>query len=314
MAATSSVSVNKDHQAFATTNFSKSGASGLYDRARPSYPLPAYSQILDLLLPPSPSPSPGATTPTGAHVVELGSGTGLFTRGFLRAAAERARGEGNPVRRVTAVEPSEGMREGFERAMRKEEEAALKGEGEGGGGAEVVCVDGTFEKVPVGDGEADLVVIAQAWHWTGTTQLPAAREVARVLRPGGAWCLIWNLEDRAVRWVAGMRDAYEKFESDTPQYRHGLWKAMYGEPEFHELFTEPTHAKFHRALPTTEDLAVERVFSKSYITALSDAERSELEHELRENLRRGEDRVWIDEHKGVFEYPYETDLFVSRRR
>jgi len=118
---------------------------------------------------------------------------------------------------------------------------------------------------------------------------------------------------------------------------------MYGEPEFHELFTEPTHAKcaslhdacltapfrpsrpmltalprlgstVHRALPTTEDLAVERVFSKSYITALSDAERSELEHELRENLRRGEDRVWIDEHKGVFEYPYETDLFVSRRR
>lgn len=61
------------------------------------------------------------------------------------------------MRRVTAVEPSEGMREGFERAMRKEEEAALKGEGEGGGGAEVVCVDGTFEKVPVGDGEADLV-------------------------------------------------------------------------------------------------------------------------------------------------------------
>ncbi|GAA5937562.1 hypothetical protein JCM3775_001271 [Rhodotorula graminis] len=288
---------HKDHKDFATSNFSKSGASGLYDRARPTYPAQAHAQILDLL-PPSPQ---------GAHVVELGSGTGLFTRGFLQAALEREKNEGGKrVARLTAVEPSEGMRAGFDKGLEKE--GLLKS------GIQVSCVDGAFDKVPVGDGEADLVVIAQAWHWTGTSQTSAVREIGRILKPGGAWCLIWNLEDRNVGWVAGLRDAYEQFESDTPQYRHGLWKKMYAEQDYHDLFTEPSHAKFHRALPTTEALAVDRVFSKSYITALTDSERSDLEQRLRETIRRGEGREWIDEEQGIFAYPYETDLFVARRK
>jgi len=41
------------------------------------------------------------------------------------------------------------------------------------------------------------------------------REIGRILKPGGAWCLIWNLEDRNVGWVAGLRDAYEQFESGS---------------------------------------------------------------------------------------------------
>lgn len=120
------------------------GASGLYDRARPTYPAQAHAQILDLL-PPSPK---------GAHVVELGSGTGLFTRGFLQAVLEREKEEGGGaagkrVARLTAVEPSEGMREGFAKGLEKE--------GLAGSGIEVDCVDGAFDKVPIGDGEADLV-------------------------------------------------------------------------------------------------------------------------------------------------------------
>ncbi|BGP40108.1 hypothetical protein JCM10449v2_004066 [Rhodotorula kratochvilovae] len=284
--------VRKDHQQFANDNFSKSGASGLYDRARPSYPPAAHAQILSLLAPSS-----------NSSVLELGAGTGLFTRGFVRAAQEQ--GEGR-VGRVRAVEPSKGMREGFDRALK--EEGLDKGE------VEVDCVEGTFEKIPAEDGEADLVVIAQAFHWTGTSQLPAVRDIARVLKPGGAWVLIWNLEDRNVGWVAGLRDAYERFESDTPQYRLGLWKAMYDEQEYHERFTAPSHDVFRRSLPTTEDLAVQRVFSKSYITALSDEQRAELEVHLRATLRKGEGRKWIDEQEGVFEYPYETDLFIAKRK
>ncbi|GAA6053034.1 hypothetical protein JCM3770_002393 [Rhodotorula araucariae] len=284
--------VREDHQQFANDNFSKSGASGLYDRARPSYPPQAHEQILALL------PAGGQGT-----VVELGAGTGLFTRGFVRAAQDQGDAR---VGRVRAVEPSAGMREGFDRALR--EEGLDKGE------VKVECVDGTFQDIPAEDGEADLVVVAQAFHWTGTSQLPAVRDIARVLKPGGAWVLIWNLEDRNVGWVAGLRDAYERFESDTPQYRLGLWKAMYDAEEYHDLFTAPSHDVFRRSLPTTEDLAVQRVFSKSYITALSDAERSALEVQLRETLRRGDGRIWIDEKEGVFEYPYETDLFVAKRK
>jgi len=80
------------------------------------------------------------------------------------------------------------------------------------------------------------------------------------------------------------------------------------------LTAAPLSLAVHRALPTTEALAIDRVFSKSYITALSDSERSDLEQRLRETIRRGEGREWIDEKEGVFAYPYETDLFVAKRK
>ncbi|GJN90491.1 hypothetical protein Rhopal_003502-T1 [Rhodotorula paludigena] len=275
-----------EHQLFATTNFSKSGSSGLYDRARPNYPDEAHAQILSLLAPNSKS-----------RVVELGAGTGLFTRGFV-AAAQSAEHSGR-VGSVLAVEPSEGMREGFENKLKDVEQGEI----------DVKIVDGTFERIPVEDASADL-----AFHWTGHNPLPAAKEVARVLKPGGAWALIWNLEDRNVQWVAQLRDHFEQFEADTPQYRHGYWKVLYQEAEYDQLFTAPEHTAFRRSLPTNEDLVVDRVFSKSYITALSDEQRKELEIKLRDTVRRGDGKKWIDEKEGVFAYPYETDLFIARRK
>lgn len=111
-----------------------SGSSGLYDRARPSYPAEAHAQILSLLAPNSKS-----------RVVELGAGTGLFTRGFV-AAAQSAEHSGR-VGSVLAVEPSEGMREGFENKLKDVEQGAI----------DVKIVDGTFERIPVEDASADLV-------------------------------------------------------------------------------------------------------------------------------------------------------------
>ena len=60
--------------------------------------------------------------------------------------------------------------------------------------------DGTFDATHVEDGWADLVVIAQAFHWCPDYD-KAAREFARVLKPDGVVVLIWNLEDRCV-WPA----------------------------------------------------------------------------------------------------------------
>lgn len=115
---------------------SRPGASGLYDRARPDYPLEAIDRIL-------------ASLPNqqqqGAHVVELGAGTGLFTRGFLARAATAD--NAGRVKRLTAVEPSEGMREGFEKKL----------EGLEGTGIELAVVDGLFDRIPAPDASADLV-------------------------------------------------------------------------------------------------------------------------------------------------------------
>lgn len=109
------------------------GSSGLYDRARPDYPSEAIDQILSRL-----------AAGSNSTVVELGAGTGLFTRGFLERAQQPS--NAGKVARLVAVEPSEGMRQGF---MNKLDQSQ--------GTIRVECEDGLFDQIPVEDASADLV-------------------------------------------------------------------------------------------------------------------------------------------------------------
>ena len=58
--------------------------------------------------------------------------------------------------------------------------------------------DGLFQETGQADASADVVAVAQAWHWNYTEGPKALKEVARVLKPGGHLSLIWNLEDGGV--------------------------------------------------------------------------------------------------------------------
>jgi SAM-dependent methyltransferase len=112
--------------------------------------------------------------PAARQVLELGAGTGLLTRRLL------ARGLA-----VRAIEPDPRMR------------AVLA---ERSPGAEVVA--GQAEDIAAADGSMDVVIAASAWHWVDEER--AVPEVARVLRPGGALCLLWSGPDRSVEWLRTM--------------------------------------------------------------------------------------------------------------
>ncbi|QNK82486.1 class I SAM-dependent methyltransferase [Nakamurella sp. PAMC28650] len=132
-------------------------AAEAYERGRPSYP----EQALDWLLPEN-----------ALHVVDLGAGTGKLTRLLSSRGLD-----------VTAVDPSEGMREKLAGAL-----------------PQVPVFAGTGEHLPLPDDSCDCVLAAQAWHWVDPDI--ALPEVARVLRPGGRLGLLWNLRDERVDWVA----------------------------------------------------------------------------------------------------------------
>src|SRR5262252_6453609 len=94
----------------------------------------------------------------GSLVADVGAGTGLLTHGLL------VRGYS-----VVAVEPNHAMREAANRLL-----AAFAG---------YRGVDGSAERIPLGDSSFDLVTAAHAFHWFA---VEAARaECLRVLRPGG---------------------------------------------------------------------------------------------------------------------------------
>lgn len=84
------------------------------------------------------------------------------------------------IARLRAVEPSEGMRKVWSEKVTAEN---------------ATVEDGTFESTEVPDGWADLIVIAQAFHWCPDYD-KACAEFSRILKKDGSVVFIWNLEDR----------------------------------------------------------------------------------------------------------------------
>ncbi|KDN35858.1 hypothetical protein K437DRAFT_260286 [Tilletiaria anomala UBC 951] len=296
----------KIHQV-ARSGFDTSGASGLYDRARPSYP----DEVIDKIL-----AAPGRES---LKVIELGPGTGISTGALLgRAAASQVENQtpAFKIEQYQGFEPSDGMRAHFQKSVLDNlvprlRELTQQQQLHGG----VTIADGAFDAFAhrAGTNANDLVLIAQAWHWCLDFDA-ALREIASTLRTGGVLALLWNIEDRdAARWVARARDCFEAYEGGAPQYRQMKWKAMYDVPAYSELFEPLPEIHVTRVIPTTMEGVHERVLSKSYITLLPP--------EVQADVKRGLDAIfdaedealgrrWIDKEKGIFEYPYRTSLYM----
>jgi SAM-dependent methyltransferase len=136
-----------------------------------------------------------------AAVLDLGAGTGKLTR----VLAER-------YRDVTAVEPLANMRAMLERVV-----------------PGVTALPGSAERIPLDDGSVDGVFAAQAFHWFDKPV--ALPEIARVLRPGGVFAIVWNqgnddLPDprptEFLREVKALHDAALMRWEDEPQWEDML--------------------------------------------------------------------------------------------
>ncbi|KAK0459807.1 S-adenosyl-L-methionine-dependent methyltransferase [Desarmillaria tabescens] len=260
-----------------------SGTNELYDRARPSYQSMALSAIREAVK---------ATPPF--NVAEIGAGTGLFTKALLKHPDFAS-----SIKELKAVEPSAGMRDVFVKTVQDERASAR---------------DGTFDTTNIEDGWADLVTIAQAFHWCPDYDAASA-EFARILKPGGVVAFIWNLEDRdAARWVAQLRNEIEQHEAGSPQFRLGLWRKTFDTDSYKRLFEPPVEKTWAYTLPCNVSLAVDRANSKSYIQTLPDDVRSKVLDSVKAIVEQGDDKVWIDESQGTFEYPYQTFLVISQKK
>lgn len=95
----------------------------------------------------------------GQDILDLGTGTGTLARGFARSGA-----------RVTGLDVSASMLEEARELCARE-------------GVTVDLLLGGAEAVPAEAGRFDVVTAGQCWHWFDGPA--AARECARLLRPGG---------------------------------------------------------------------------------------------------------------------------------
>jgi SAM-dependent methyltransferase len=207
-----------------------------YERSRPDYPPAAADWLLAGL-----DDSPRRRAGWPATVVELAAGTGKFTRSLVAAGHD-----------VIAVEPAQPMLDRLVRAV-----------------PEAHAVRGVAERIPLGDSSSDAVLVAQAFHWFDTE--PSLAEIARVLRPGGMFGLVWNYRDESVPWVRQLSDL---LGSDRQQTRHA--EDLIEKLEWSRLFTPPKRTTFRMWQRLDRKGLVRLVASRSYVSTMSPADREDL--------------------------------------
>jgi SAM-dependent methyltransferase len=203
----------------------------------------------------------------GDTIVDLGAGTGKLTRLLAPAGA-----------RIVAIEPVPEMR-------------ALIGVGE--------VMDGTAEAIPLDDGAAALVTVAQAFHWFDLDR--ALPEIHRVLRPGGRLALVWNMRDLDDPVQRGVEDLLAPLRGRLTAQREGKWRAPLAASP---LFGEPETAEFRYEQQFTGDDLVDRVASTSFVAAMADDKRRPLLDQVRA-LAAGRPEP--------FPFPYLTEVLINPR-
>ncbi|WP_369829700.1 class I SAM-dependent methyltransferase [Mycobacterium sp. E2479] len=181
--------------------------------------------------------------------VDVGAGTGLFTRTLVGRAAQ-----------VVAVEPDARMR-----AVLAERSP------------EVRVVAGTGEAIPLPDHSADALFVSSAWHWMDPER--AVPEIGRVLRDGGRFGLIWTSRDRDVDWVRDLDrlPGDDTTEADAPdRFRRRHQDVVLPDPHiFHDVARE-TFA-FVRTMAIEDVVAMVGTYSR-LIIASSDDRARRLDH------------------------------------
>ncbi|CAG8594772.1 14023_t:CDS:1, partial [Acaulospora colombiana] len=115
------------------------------------------------------------------------------------------------------------------------------------------------------------------------------------------------------KWVADIRDLYEAFEADTPQFRRNWWEAAFKTPSYVTNFETPERFFTDWVVPTTNKGVQDRVISKSYVAV----QPSNVQEELRKKIDTvldSHEKVWIDETSGIFEYPYRTTVIAMKKK
>lgn len=237
----------------------------IYAASRPAYPAEALDWLRDRM-----------GIGPDSSVVEVGAGTGLFTRLLLETGAK-----------VLATDPVAEMLVHLA--------ATVPG---------VATAIATAEALPIAAGSVDAVICATAFHWFATPQVLA--EFRRVLRPGGRLGLIWNVRDHQVPWVRRLSEITDRYQDDAPRQKSQAWRVVFPAPGFTSL-RETTMRYDHVGTP--EEVIIGRTLSTSFIAALPDDRRATLIDEVHAMIAAtpelaGKDKV---------HFPYVTRAYDCRR-
>ncbi|RFU87183.1 class I SAM-dependent methyltransferase [Streptomyces triticagri] len=235
-----------------------------YATSRPSYPPQLFDTIEELTGHPL----------DGRRVVDVGAGTGIATRLLAARGA-----------RVLAVEPGPAMGEQLREAL-----------------PDVPLLRAVGDALPLATASTDLITYAQSWHWTDPAR--SVPEAMRVLAPGGALALWWNIPDTTVPWIAEQED---RLARRLDAHRHGTGLRA------PRLITEadpalrPVRRELHWTRRVPLDQHIAHLGSHSYVARLGPHRAAPLLDQERTEVLR----VFPG---GIVEETYALHLTVTLRR
>lgn len=192
------------------------------------------------------------------EVCDLGAGTGILSRILIDRGAN-----------VTAVDP---------------DEAALANN-------PARSLIGSAEDTGLPTDSVDVVAVAQAWHWFDETR--AAREIARIVRPGGRLLILINQLDVRVDWVLRLSRIMHAGDVYRPAYR-----------PVPSGFSLVDHSLVEFSTSVTVDGIVDLARTRSYWLRSNEATRARVESNLHDYLSRERPVV------GELELPYMCLAYV----
>ena len=235
-----------------------------YDRLRPGYPGAALEAMLARVHVRSDGGPPRA--------VDLGAGTGKLSWALVERGLE-----------VTAVDTSAAM---LETALRRGE-AGVPG---------LTTRLAPAEATGLPAGCAELVTVAQAWHWFDAEA--ASAEAARLLAPGGMLALVWNMLDVTIPWVHRLSRIMHAGDIHREDFLPTVGTGL-------ELTQRSVH-QWEDPMPTGDVIDLAR--TRSYVITAPEQRRARVLANL---------EWYLHEHLGhapgaVVGVPYRTDLFLYR--
>ena len=240
-------------------------ASDSYERGRPEYPLKALEFLVQKF-----------SLGPDSHIVDLGAGTGKWTKSLVETGAV-----------ITAVEPVKGMRNKFQALF-----------------PQVTLVNGSAEMMPLPSVSADVVFVAQAFHWFQGPR--ALEEIHRVLKPQGHLVLLWNVRDESLDWMKQLNRLMEPHRDQTPQYASMKWCDAF---DGTSLFSRLELKQFAHNYKGTVNNVLDRFESVSFISSLPEGKRIQFLTQVKDFL---ETHPQTKEQKQI-EMPYRTDVYWCRK-
>ena len=270
----------------ASVGFGSKEGTAAYERGRPSYPIDAVDFLIQQALLNRPLPADGQKETL--HFLDVGAGTGIFTR--LLAERLSLRETSSRCFRLTAVEPVEAMRDKFREVT----------------AASIPIVAGSGSNLSMLPSSSVAgIFCAQSFHWMATAA--TLTEFARVLQPAGAVLLIWNTRDRRKGWVDSLEAIIDGYYSpDVPRQQTGQFKTVFAaEPAFSALQSRI----IDDGVRQTGDLSLmmDRVMSISVISALPDDEKKRAQQRVSEAFTQHRDTAGLSE----YTLPYVTETYWS---